>query len=33
VEPGEFEVLLGSSSADIRLKDKFSVTTAAVFKP
>ena len=25
VEPGEFEVLVGASSRDIRLKDKFEI--------
>jgi beta-glucosidase len=32
VEPGAFEVLVGSSSEDIRAKGRFEVTTAGVFK-
>ena len=33
VEAGAFEAMVGSSSADIRLKESFQVSTAAVFKP
>ena len=33
VEAGAFEAMVGSSSADIRLKESFHVSTAAVFKP
>jgi hypothetical protein len=32
VEPGEFQVLIGSSSEDIRVRQSFLVTTAGSFK-
>jgi hypothetical protein len=32
VEPGAFELMVGSSSEDIRAKQQFEVTTAGSFK-